>query len=214
MIKTLIAIPCNDMVQAQFLRSVVGLKQVGASACAITVGTLVHDARNQLAKQAVDGNFDRVLWLDSDMTFDGDLMEKLSADMDEGREFVTGLYFKRKPPYTPVIYSDIGMYLENGLMTPKATGIIDYPKDDIFPIKACGFGACMVTVDLIKRVGAKYGAPFGIVPGFGEDMSFCMRVDDLGVEMFCDSRIKLGHVGNGVIDEDFFMRERANNEPS
>ena len=214
MVKTLIAIPCNDMVQAQFLRSVVGLKQVGATACAITVGTLVHEARNQLAKQAVDNGFDRVLWLDSDMVFNGDLMERLSADMDEGREFVTGLYFKRKPPFTPTIYSDCGMYMENGQMIPKATKIVDYPKEQIFPIKACGFGGCMMTVDLIERVGAKYGAPFNLVPGFGEDLSFCMRVEDLGVEMFCDSRVKLGHIGNGVIDEDYFLRERGNYDPT
>lgn len=200
--KTLIAIPCMDTVPTQFMQSFVGLRKVGETVKLVTVSTLVHNARNYLAKQAVDEGFDRILWLDSDMVFDPDLMERLSADLDEGREFVAGVYRKRKPPFTPTIFKDVGYYMEGGNLTPKATCYEDYPRDDVFEIACCGFGAVMHSVDLIKRIGAKFGAPFSMLPNFGEDISFCMRAEELGVKMYADSRIKLGHIGQCVITEE------------
>lgn len=205
--KTLIALPCMDMVHTIFLKSLLGMDRVGQCGFAFSCSSLIYDARNQLAKQAVTEGYDRVLWLDSDMDFQPDLLKQLSADMDEGREFVTGLYFKRKAPVKPVIYKSLGFYKDEGVegVTPVAVPYEDYPQDSIFPIAACGFGGCLVSVDLIKRVGDKFGLPFSPVMGFGEDLSFCTRVSELGVEMYCDSRVKMGHVGFGTITEETYL---------
>lgn len=201
--RTLIAIPCMDMVHTIFLKSLLGMKRVGDVVYSITASSLIYDARNGIAKQAVTENFDRVLWLDSDMDFDNDLMERLSADLDEGREFVSGLYFTRKAPIKPNIFSECGYYHdpENKEVTPVAVNYWDYPKDEIFPVAACGFGGCMMTTDLIKRIGEQFGMPFSPILGFGEDLSFCTRAKQVGAELYCDSRIKMGHVGYGSIGE-------------
>lgn len=206
--KTLIAIPCMDMVHTVFMKSLMGMNRVGQTGFAFSCSSLVYDARNTLAKQAVTEGYDRVLWLDSDMDFQPDLLQKLSEDMDEGRELVSGIYFKRKAPVKPVIYKSLGYYKnedERGV-TPVAVSYEDYPKDSIFPIAACGFGGVLVTTDLIQRVGDKFGLPFSPIMGFGEDLSFCSRVTELGVEMFCDSRVKMGHVGLGTITEEVYLQ--------
>ena len=208
--RTLIALPCMDMVHTVFLKALMGMDRVGDTHFSISCSSLVYDARNTLAKQAVIEGFDRVLWLDSDMDFSPDLLKRLSADMDEGREMVSGLYFKRKAPVKPVIYKELGFWRdkEKDEVTPIAIPYEDYPKDDIFTIAGCGFGGCLVSVDLIKRVGDKFGLPFSPLMGFGEDLSFCSRVSQLGVEMFCDSRVKMGHVGLGTITEDTYFQTR------
>ena len=208
--RTLIALPCMDMVHTVFLKALMGMDRVGDTHFSISCSSLVYDARNTLAKQAVIEGFDRVLWLDSDMDFSPDLLKRLSADMDEGREMVSGLYFKRKAPVKPVIYKELGFWRdkEKDEVTPIAIPYEDYPKDDIFTIAGCGFGGCLVSVDLIKRVGDKFGLPFSPLMGFGEDLSFCSRVSQLGVEMFCDSRVKMGHVGLGTITEETFFQTR------
>lgn len=208
--KTLIALPCMDMVHTIFLKSLLSMDRIGQCGFAFSCSSLIYDARNQLAKQAVNEGYDRVLWLDSDMDFQPDLLKQLSADMDEGREFVTGLYFKRKAPVKPVIYKSLGFYKDEGVegVTPVAVPYEDYPQDSIFTIAACGFGGCLVSVDLINRVGQKFGLPFSPVMGFGEDLSFCTRVTELGVEMFCDSRVKMGHVGLGTITEETYLSMR------
>ena len=93
-------------------------------------------------------------------------------------------------------------------VTPAAIAYEDYPEDSVFPIAGCGFGGCLVSVDLIKRVKDEFGLPFSPILGFGEDLSFCLRATKLGVEMFCDSRVKLGHVGLGTITEDTYKQLR------
>ena len=205
--KTLIAIPCMDMVHTVFMRSLLGLERVGDVRFGISCSSLIYDARNSLAKQAVIEGFDRILWLDSDMEFEPDLLVKLSADMDEGRELVSGLYFKRKAPVKPVIYKELGYYHseEKNEVTPVAVSYEDYPRDSIFTIAGCGFGGCLVSVDLIKRVADQFGMPFSPIIGFGEDLSFCSRATQIGVELFCDSRVKLGHVGLGTITEQTYF---------
>ena len=208
--KTLIAIPCMDMVHTIFLKSILGLQRVGATAFSMSASSLIYDARNGLAKQAVIEGFDRILWLDSDMEFAPDMMQRLSADLDEGREFVTGLYFSRKAPIKPNIFESCGYYHdeEKDEVTPVAVNYFDYPKDQIFPIAACGFGGVMMTTDLVKRVGEKFGMPFSPILGFGEDLSFCSRARQLGVELYCDSRVKMGHVGLGTITEENYLGGR------
>ena len=206
--KTLIALPCMDMVHTVFLKSLVSMDRIGQTGYAFSCSSLIYDARNTLAKQAVNEGYDRILWLDSDMDFQPDLLKRLSADMDEGRELVSGLYFKRKAPVKPVIYKDMGMLKnenDDG-MTPVAIAYEDYPQDTVFPIAGCGFGGCLVSVDLIKRVGDRYGLPFSPIMGFGEDLSFCIRATELGAELFCDSRVKMGHVGLGTITEETYLQ--------
>lgn len=208
--KTLIAIPCMDMVHTTFFRSVLGMNRVGETQYGIACSSLVYDARNTLVKKAIDENFDRILWLDSDMDFAPDLMNRLSARLDEGLDLVTGIYFTRKVPVHPVFYEAVGYYHDdaNQSVTPHAVPFFEYPKDKLFEIQGCGFGGCMHTVELAKKVQDKYGVPFAPILGFGEDLSFCMRARDVGATLWCDSSIKLGHVGYGTITEDAYTASK------
>lgn len=205
-LKTLICIPCMDQVPAAFMRSIMHMRTVGDVRIGMSVSSLVYDSRNQLANQAIDGGFDRTLWFDSDMTFDADTMERLSARMDEGRDMVSGIYFTRKKPIVPVIYSECGFAQgEDGKMIPAAKSYRDYPKNEIFQVEGIGFGCCMVTVELLKKVKDTYGLPFSPAMGFGEDLSFCGRAIELGAKIWVDSSIKCGHIAQSLVDEDTFL---------
>ncbi len=48
--------------------------------------------------------------------------------------------------------------------------------------------------------------------GFGEDIRFCWRVKQLGVPMYCDSRIKVGHVGLCTITEEIYQNTRGSSD--
>lgn len=199
--RTLIAVPAMDMLSTDFCRSCVGLQLSGEVQWTFSQGSLVYDGRNILADTAVREGFDRVLWLDSDMVFDPYLFRRLSEHLDLGREMISGLYVSRKASIHPVIYKSIRRDpLENGFL-PVAEAYSDYPRDSLFPVAGCGFGAVMMTTELLRRLQAAYGLPFTPLPGFGEDLSFCLRVQELGAEMWCDSSIKLGHAGMTVYTE-------------
>ena len=196
--KTLIAIPCMDMMHTMFVRSLLGMGIVGECEITFSMSSLVYDARNTLALKAINEKFDRVLWLDSDMTFRPDLFTKLSEHLDNGLEFVSGLYMTRKPKYKPCLFKSIG--------PGKADFMLEYPKDQLFEIVGCGFGCVMMTTDLIREVGDKFGYPFSPLMGIGEDLTFCHYVGKLGKKLYCDSRLKLGHVGFMEITEETFLK--------
>lgn len=202
--KVMIAMPCMSMVHTQFVASLLQLRVDCDIEFAFTESSLIYDARNQLARKAVEENFDRVLWLDSDMTFSGDIMKKLSKDIDTGIQMVSALYFTRRAPIKPVIYSECGSFEENGEVIPKAENYLDYPDGSVFEIAACGFGGVMMTTDLIKRVADEFGLPFSPILGFGEDLSFCAKVGMLGEKVYCDSSVKMGHIGYYCFNEQNF----------
>lgn len=195
--KTLVAVPCLDMVHADFAFALACMHHGEGVSFAKSKSSLVYDSRNGLCNLAIEHGFDRVLFLDSDMNFENDLFYKLSEDMDKGLDIVCGIYTTRKPPIEPAIYDDIGYDLndEQGKATPRKHVFNNYPKDSLFEVQGCGFGAVMVKASLLKEVNLKYGLPFSPVLGYGEDLSFCLRVKELGKKIYCDSRIKLGHIG-------------------
>lgn len=194
--KTLIAIPCGDMCNTDFLRSLLSMEIVGEVQFTFAQGSLIYDARNKLAGVAMDGEFDRVLWLDSDMVFPSDLMKQLSADLDDGAEMVTGVYTTRKPPFYPTVYSKLWYEQKPGEKwnTPRWESVKELPEEP-FEVAGCGFGAVMMSVSMLRRVYERFGLPFSPAAGFGEDLSFCLRATELGVKIVCDPRPKLGHVG-------------------
>ena len=150
-----------------------------------------------------------MLWLDSDMDFQPDLMSRLMQVMDDNNlEIVGGLYFARREPMIPVVYEKVGYYHdeEKDEVAPAALNYYEYPKDELFSCEGIGFGGILVTTDLIKRVQEKYGLPFSPILGFGEDLSFCIRARDVGATIWCDSRIKLGHIGLKTYTEDMYAR--------
>ena len=206
--KTMIAVPCMDMVQTTFMESMMGLMSAGECQVSYTKSSLVYDARNMLASKALNGGFDRILWLDSDMVFRPDLLIRLAKDMDEGREMVSAVYFKRKPPFTPICYKTLEYSEHDNKPAYKLEPYLDYPKDDIFQAAGCGFGAVMMTTDLIRKVAERFGYPFSPMMGIGEDLTFCWRVGQLGVPIWCDSRIKVGHSGVMTVTEETYLTSR------
>lgn len=204
--KTLIAIPCFDMIHTEFVKSFIDLEKPDETAYAFITNTMIYEARNMIAQRSVEDGFDRVVWFDSDMIIPPDALIRLHADMDTGKEFVSGLYFKRKPPINPVICDHVKRIVsDGGEVECSASSYVNYPKDSVFEIAGAGFGCVMTSANLLKRLVDKYGAPFTPMMGMGEDLSFCLRATCIGAKMYCDSRIKCGHIGQTVFDEGSFM---------
>lgn len=202
--KYLVAVPCMDMLQTPFVCSLLAMPLFQNTEITFGANSLIYDTRNQLAEKAINAGIDRILWLDSDMTFKPDLAQRLAARMDEGCEYVSGLYMTRKRPIKPTIFRTLTAE------PPKAESYDDYPKDQLFEIAGSGFGGVMMTTDLIKHVGDVFGLPFSPILGLGEDLSFCLRAAALGHKMYCDSSVKMGHIAFMDITEDTFLRGTLN----
>lgn len=203
--KMMIAVPCMATVPTKFLSCMMDLRAICPTRFVNTENTLIYDARNDLALNAMAGGFDRIMWIDSDMKFKPDLIEKLSARIDEGADIASALCFTRHIPTEPVIYSDLtNDTTPDGIQYIRTTKYHDYPRDSCFPIRACGFGAVMTTVDIIRRVYDRFGLPFFPLPSIGEDLAFCYRANQVGASMVCDSAVKVGHIGYTEYNESLY----------
>ena len=203
-LRYMIACPCMESIPTATVASLTSMKRVGAFRHSFLANSLVYDARNMLAAEALDTKADRIFWLDSDMTFRPDVMERMAADLDAGLDFVAGIYFLRKTPTKPCIYKSVEITEGEG----HARIYIDYPRDKIFEIGGCGFGAVMMTRRLLKDVYDAYNRPFDPMPGvLGEDLAFCWRAQQCGYRLWCDSRIKFGHVGVYIHDETQYLAQ-------
>lgn len=197
--KILIAIPTMDMVPMGFAQSLAMLTKVGECVVDSVVGSLIYDARNTLSAHAIKMESDYVMWFDSDMIFQADTLERLMKDLDEGRDIVGGLYFRRSHPFTPVAFSE----MEIDEQACRATKLKEYEDglSGIHEVGGIGFGCVLMKTDVLVDCLAKYGTVFAPIGSVGEDLSFCWRARQLGYKIYMDCDIKCGHVGHLIVTE-------------
>ena len=202
--KILIAVPCMDMVSARFAQSLTTLKKVGQCTVSFLIGSLVYDSRNKLAGMAMQMEADYILWLDSDMVFQPDTLERMMAVLDEHPEIdvLSGLYFRRGHPFTPVLFKTLEV---NEQGTLDWSDFEELP-DELFEIAGCGFGCVLMRTDCLLDIAAKEngGRWFTPIADAGEDCAFCIRARREGYRIFCDPSINLGHMGYAPITKAFY----------
>ena len=194
--KILIAVPTTDYIHARFIESLLKLHDHLTAECipheiAMEAGTLVYLARNRLAAKAVNENFSHVLWLDSDMVFTDGIADDLQFC---GKKIVTGIAHSRRPPFSSCLFTQIFPGVEKW----KGNKYPDAP----FKVAACGMAACLVAVEVLEAVRAKFGNCFQPMTDpitYGEDVAFCWRAAQCGFEIWADPAVRVGHVSRRVI---------------
>lgn len=209
--KTLIAIPCMDTTPIEFDQSMIYLSKGENVSVMYKPNSLVYDSRNLISLSAIDNNFDRVMWFDSDMVFQPDTLKTLHEDMDNLQcDMVTGIYFKRYFPTAPVIYERIREpeRTPDGFLAKQIEPYYTYPQKAVFTVDGCGFGCVLTSVKLLKEVWDHFGPAFTPYPWAGEDISFCHRVNQLGHTIWCDSNVLCGHIGKYIYTEKDYLAQK------
>lgn len=190
--KLLLAIPTRDNMPYQFVESLTNLiRRLDADKTEYDVefkgGTLVYVGRDKLAEKAISDGYSHVMWLDSDMVFNEDIVSDL---MDSRKDFITGIAHSRRYPHPSCIFTD---------MKPiPQTFKGEYPGD-VFRIAGCGMACALMKVEVLKAVRMAHGTCFFPTQALGEDLAFCKRVTDCGYEIWADPHVQVGHVGQSVI---------------
>lgn len=188
--KLMVAIPTLDMIHWEFARCLTGLVQrLERSGVDYDVffkgGTLVYNAREALAAEAINNNYTHILWLDADMIFSADVFEKLSA---HEKPLVTGVYKSRHAPYKSCIFKSLD---------PDERAE-DFP-DGLFEIAGCGFGIVLTETKMLYEVYKANGNMFLPSGDYGEDLSLCDKASKLGYKLHCDPSVRAGHIGFVVV---------------
>lgn len=189
--KVLLGMPCMRSIPFKTVVSLLRTAQKGAVEPFMVEGSLVYDSRDAIAKFAVENGFDYVLYVDSDMVFDSEDLIKL---MRHDADICSGLYVTRNGESNNVCYSEV--ITRRRFPSRESKLITDMATTGYGQISACGFGFCLIKIDVIKTLFKHYKSLFEPKWGVGEDVAFCLRAQKYGYKIFIDRDVKLGHVGD------------------
>lgn len=189
-VKLLVAVPCYDTAEAEFLKSfsalLLHLSKAGYDFdVKVESGTLVYLARESLALHAIHNGFTHVLWLDTDQVFEPDIADRMLA--------------LEKPFVTAIIRGRHGRYLTNvALSIRDCERLDDIPKEP-FWAEVCGFGVVLIETRVMQAVRHAEGTCFTPTIRMGEDFQFCQKALNCGFKVYCDPSIQAGHIARYAI---------------
>lgn len=154
----------------------------------------VAQARNNLVQQAIDGGFDKLFMIDSDMIVPEDAIINL---LDPVVPIVTGVArYKNDSRRAPIFRS-----------TQDSTGSNAWLWDEIphgrFQIDSGGVACAMIDVEMLRR---QIRRPWFVWEErangtyVGEDIHFYEEVKRAGIVPMADGRVRCGHIGRQVYD--------------
>lgn len=191
--KILLGMPSTGKIPTRTVISLLQTVERGKVEPMIVSGSLVYDARDTIARFAVENDYDYILYADSDMVFSADDLKRLLA---HNVGICSGLYVTRDGRNENVVYKKIITRRRFPYRQPKL--IADNETSGFASVLACGFGFCLIKVSVVKCMLKYYKSLFEPKWGVGEDISFCIRARRLGYKTFIDRDVKLGHVGEVV----------------
>lgn len=173
--------------------------------------------RNGAVKTMLASDADWLLFIDSDMIFAEDTLERLIAvaDPDE-RPVVGGLAFAvKKSGDAPL--GGRRYRCEPTLYRVPDLGVIhDYPKNQLVRVGGTGAACLLSHRSALEKVRDEYGETwFDHVPAvgggfFSEDLSYCIRLDKLDIPLHVHTGVKTSH-DKGVVcfDEELYEQQRT-----
>lgn len=192
---------------------------------AISSSPRIAEARNQVIDNfaALEQQPEWLLMIDSDMTFEPDLLERMLAVADPVEvPILGGLCFaggRHHDPY-PTIYRQIE---KDGYLSVDR--VYDYPRDALVKVGATGAACMLIHRNALgamknnyntKPDGSRNPYPWfaeGVVgpegEPWGEDIIFCLKAGALGIPVHVHTGIKLGHIKDYVVDEAYYDARRA-----
>ena len=149
-------------------------------------GALVSANRNAIVETAKNHAAKYVLFVDDDMQVPENGALKL---MDHGKDIVAGLFVKRKPPFEPSVYEKVG----TGYDTIKRM----WPDDELIRADAVGGAFLLVKMSVFSKLTKPYFAePPHNSSIMGEDIYFCQQAVKAGFNIWVDTSVIVGHVGD------------------
>lgn len=152
----------------------------------ITQGPYLYENRNNLLDIAKYKN-ESILMIDSDIIFTNNQVEIMERHLEKVSA-VTGVYVFGIGKLPMLFKKD-----EEGY---KLTGV----PNDFSTIDACGGGFLGFSKELVQELPAKaFNTVFENDVPYGEDISVCSRIADMGYKIYCDPELKVGHLRQNIM---------------
>ena len=194
MSKILIGTPFKDIATDNYIKSLADLiihtQAAGHEVEYVNEHGGLYDARDRICARTMREHFDYMLQIDSDMTFPPDaLCQMLDRDVD----VITGVYVGKENFHKPVLFTELHKDDEGCGPYARKHGLQNLMKQDLFTVAGCGAGFLLVKEHIIRIMRIHLHEWFKPYAGLGEDVSFCQRCTELGIKIWADKSIPMGH---------------------
>jgi hypothetical protein len=162
----------------------------------------IDAARNQMATDAIQDEFEELFWIDSDITFNPDDVDRLRS---HDKPVAAGIYSKKGP-------REFACHFLPGTKEVKFGS-----HGGVMEVRFVGWGFVSTKKQVYLQLQRQFDLPicnerFGkkLIPFFGpmviddgkgnwylaEDYAFCERARQCGIPIHADTSIRLWHIGN------------------
>lgn len=195
-VKVLIAVPTAQYCEGDTFKSIYNLE---VPERVVTQFEFVHgygivQARDRIARFAVENKLDFVLFVDSDVVLPPNLLVEL---LKHNTDIATGWYVKKFQRELTEIF--IPTFDKKGIKNVRED---ELKTADLTQISACGFGCTLVKVDLFNKVFAD-GVYFNWVKTelqeISEDLYFCAKATKAGGKIVVDPKLRCGHIAKAIL---------------
>ena len=164
--------------------------------------------RCQVVRSFLETEGEWLWFVDSDMTFEPDILERLVevADPDTA-PIVGGLCFGQIVDHGVVLYYPTMFMIDD---EGQGWRVDEYPPDTVFDVHATGTACLLIHRRVLEAMAAKFPEP---LPWFAEevsewgglqseDVTFCRRARSLGFPVKVHTGVKTGHLKMYEITEE------------
>jgi len=219
--KTIILVPVGSHIEPACDESLRKLESDGIKVYRKYGFSAIDQGRCVMAQQAINEDYEHLFWIDSDIAFHpSDVYKIINRNKNAEYPFVTGAYTVKGWPALTTKFSEKFEQVKFG----KDGGLYEAEY------AATGFMYTHVSVyeDIKNQFNMKavniWGGQYVVHPWFfpaiigdnyvGEDFAFCNRAKESGVTIFCDTTVRLAHIGKYSYSFDFLTRPaKLNSEP-
>jgi len=189
--KIAICVPSGDMIHADFARCLVGLLLHSARSHELFYingkSSIVATARNNCVKQALAFDVDYILFLDADMVFPPNILDRL---LESGKDIIGCAYRRRSPPY------DIMALSVQGPGSQKVEGIAE--------MLALPTGVLLIAAKVFESIPKpwfKFEIDAEREKITGEDVLFCREAVLAGYKIWMDveASYHIGHLTQSTL---------------
>lgn len=199
--RCVILVPVSGAVDTGCERGLRELERRGHEVRRVGGYAAIDQARNQMASDALADGFDETMWIDSDIVFDPDDVQRLRV---ADTPIACGIYPKK-------LRRELACHLTEG------TKSVQFGKDGgMLEVKYAGTGFMLVKRAAYREIESQLKLPvcnsaFGrtMIPYFqpmvvehdgghwylAEDYAFCERARKCGLHIYADTRVRLRHAG-------------------
>lgn len=236
--KVFIGLPVHEAVNPHFFEAVLGFQQEAFARKIANTSTFsgkierhlgdsaIQRARNSLTRRFLESDCTDLLFIDSDIHFTYGQVERImSHDVD----VVGGLYFgKSEGPAKPIINAKIGYKCSE-----------EGEANNLFQVNYIGTGFLRIRRTVFEQIIARWGNDLwymldpdhtvkeydfwhmgvctfenGLRRFLTEDWWFCQMCQELGVKVWADAKVVLGHADGGTIYPLSYQKQQLFSRPA